>query len=189
MVERGDRDLGDALRSLLLRRDEPDWDLILPQTTRSLRAMLHGLTGETPNFLMFGRELDLPDTVMSGPTETGNTREQYAINLKERLETAYKVIIEIQRQTKIEDKYLERRFMTDDLVWLQTETYAKGTSRKLQACYYGPYRILEVYENNTYLLDKHGKTIRINEDRLKLYSPTTTQWGSAPTREEPIDSL
>lgn len=63
------------MHSLLLKRDEKDWDLVLPQTMRAVRAMPHGLTGETPNFLMFGRELDPPDTLISGPVEEENTRE------------------------------------------------------------------------------------------------------------------
>ena len=50
MVERGNRDLGDFLRALLLKRDESDWDLLLPQLMRSIRATPHGLSKETPNY-------------------------------------------------------------------------------------------------------------------------------------------
>lgn len=103
LVERGNRDLGDALRSLLLWRDEKDWDLILPQTMRSLWAMPHGLTGEMPNYLMFGRELNLPDTLISEPFRTEVTREQYAMNLKEQMEKTYKNVREIQPQTRQKD--------------------------------------------------------------------------------------
>lgn len=94
ITERGNWNLADALHSLLLHREETDWDLILPQIMRSLRAMAHGLTGETPNFLMFGRELNLPDTLISGPTGMEVTRDQYAINLKEQMEMAYEKVRE-----------------------------------------------------------------------------------------------
>lgn len=57
VVERGNRDLGDVLRSLLLGKDEEDWDLLLPQIMRGIRASPHHSTGETPNYMMFGREL------------------------------------------------------------------------------------------------------------------------------------
>ena len=72
VVERGNKDLGDALRSLLLHRDDTDWDILLPQIMRSIRSSPHSVTGETPNFLMFGRELALPDTLTLGVT----TREK-----------------------------------------------------------------------------------------------------------------
>ena len=56
MVERGNRDLGDMLRSMLLGKDEEDWDLLLPQIMRTIRASLHKQTGETANFMMLGRD-------------------------------------------------------------------------------------------------------------------------------------
>ena len=56
MVERGNRDLGDMLRSMLLGKDEEDWDLLLLQIMRTIRATPHKQTGETANFLMLERE-------------------------------------------------------------------------------------------------------------------------------------
>ena len=38
VVERGNRDLGDMLRSLLIGKDEKNWDLLLPQIMRTIRA-------------------------------------------------------------------------------------------------------------------------------------------------------
>ena len=38
VVERGNRDLWDMLRLMLLGRDEEDWDLLLPQIMRTIRA-------------------------------------------------------------------------------------------------------------------------------------------------------
>lgn len=55
----------------------------------SIRAVPHGLTGETRNFLMFGRDLDLPETLISGPIKEGDTREQYTLNTTKQMETAY----------------------------------------------------------------------------------------------------
>ena len=40
VVERGNRDLGDMLRSMLLGRDEEDWDLLLLQIMRTIRVSL-----------------------------------------------------------------------------------------------------------------------------------------------------
>ena len=59
-VERGNRDLEDMLRSMLLGRDEEDWDLLLLQIMHTIRASSHKQTGETANFMMLGRETRLP---------------------------------------------------------------------------------------------------------------------------------
>ena len=61
VVERNNRGLGDALRALLLDRDQKDWDLLLPQIMRAFRGTPHTATGETANYMMLGREARLLD--------------------------------------------------------------------------------------------------------------------------------
>ena len=58
VVERGNRTLGDALRSMLLShaREQDSWDCLLPQIMRAFRATPHSQTDETANLLMLGRE-------------------------------------------------------------------------------------------------------------------------------------
>jgi len=51
VVERNNRMLGDALRSLLLGRSQEEWDTVLPHIMHSTP---HTSTGETPNLLMLG---------------------------------------------------------------------------------------------------------------------------------------
>lgn len=53
VVEHGNKDLGDALRARLLTGDETEWDFLLPQIMRSLRAAPHSHTEETTNLMMF----------------------------------------------------------------------------------------------------------------------------------------
>ena len=45
VVKRGNRDFGDILHSMLLGKDEEDWDLLLPQIMRTIRASLHKRMG------------------------------------------------------------------------------------------------------------------------------------------------
>ena len=61
VVERGNRTLGDALRTLLLASTQEDWDCLLPHIMRTLWATQHSSTGETANSLVLGREVRLPD--------------------------------------------------------------------------------------------------------------------------------
>ena len=78
------------LRTLLLRRSEDDWDLLLPYIMRSIRASAHQATAKTPNFLMLGREVRLPEHLLYGPNaEKTTSREQYAVDLQKRLDIAH----------------------------------------------------------------------------------------------------
>ena len=67
VVERSNRNLGDSLRTLLLRRGQEEWDLLLPQIMRAFRGTPHSVTGETANLMMMGRELRLPDQLQLYP--------------------------------------------------------------------------------------------------------------------------
>ena len=89
VVERGNRELRDMLRSMLLGKDEKDWDLLLPQIMRTTRASPHKQTGETANFMMLGKKTRLPEHLMYGPAASGNSpRESYATELANCMEAA-----------------------------------------------------------------------------------------------------
>lgn len=65
------------------------------------------------------------------------------------MDIVYEAVRETLKQTEINYENHEPRVTTDDLVCLQAKMYAKGTSKKLQARYYGPHRIFKKIENNT----------------------------------------
>ena len=69
VVERSNRNLGDSLRTLLLRRGQEEWDLLLTQIMRAFRGTPHSVTRETANLMMLGRELRLPDQLQLYPPE------------------------------------------------------------------------------------------------------------------------
>ena len=150
-MERGNRDLGDMLRSLLLNRAEDDWDLLLPYIMRSIRASPHQTTSETPNYLMLGREVRLPEHLLYGPeAEDVYTREQYAVEVQKRLSTAHELLRTQQLATRTEDRQEEPSFQVGQMVWLKTKRFSNLKSHKLQPKYSGPYAIVEA-----------GKTIPI----------------------------
>ena len=57
MIERSNRNLGDPLRTLLLRCGQEEWDLLFPQIMRAFRGTPHSVTGETANSMTLGWEL------------------------------------------------------------------------------------------------------------------------------------
>ena len=65
VVERNNRSLGKSLHALLLGVSQNEWDDLLPHIVRVHRALPSTSAGETPNMLMLGRQLRIPEQVTS----------------------------------------------------------------------------------------------------------------------------
>ena len=185
VVERGNRDLGDMPRSLLIGNDEEDWDLLLLQIMRTIRAFPHKQTGKTANFMMLGREVRLPEHLMYGPAASDTTsRERYAAELADRMEEAHNKLRGQQLQLKTGDRQEEPSFKAGQLVWLKTKRFSKRQSHKLQPKFTGPYVIKEAARNHTYLIEQNGCLRREAENRLKAYNSAENPAGKIPTLVE-----
>lgn len=155
LVERYNRELGDTLRSLLLGAEYGDWDLLLPHMMRVFRAIPHSSTGETANYLMFGRELKLPDQLLyTTPPEPVKARNQYVRELVERLDTAHQLLRDQQQQIRTEDNQEPSLFRPGDLVLMQNKRRRRGVSAKLLPKYVGPFTVKEAYDNHTYEIER-----------------------------------
>ena len=185
IVERNNRTLGDALRTLLLRRGPEEWDLLLPQIMRAFRATPHSATKETPNALMLGRELRLPDQLMiNPPTRTFQDTSEYVQTVHRRLEEAHDALRDLQWEVQQEDAEEPTLFKEGDLVLLENKRRRKGENPKLQAKFVGPYTIIKAFANHTYEIEKQGQRSVQSERRLKIYIPCTEATGQAPGRRE-----
>ena len=90
-VERYNRTLIEMLRGKL-RDSQEDWDLQLQPCMMAYRSSVHESTGETPNMLMLGREIEVPLDLMTEPTpETPTLATEYALALQQRLASAHEV--------------------------------------------------------------------------------------------------
>ena len=186
MVERNNRLLGDSLRAMLLDRGQEDWDLVLPQIMRAFRGTPHTATGETPNLLMLGRELRLPDQLLyTSPATEPATRHQYVLDMKERLEIAHSTLQERQIQVRQDDGEEPPLFAPEDLVWLENKRRRKGENPKLQPKFVGPYRVVEVCGKHTYKVERSGQTSLQHEGQLKPHRVCPEATGQAPTLLEP----
>lgn len=105
IVKRNNRQLGDSLRALLLRRGQDEWDNLLPQLMRACRATPHLVTWDTANMLMFGRELRLASQLQDySPSNTFDYLHEYVASMKDRLDQAYEELRQLQLNIRQEDQ-------------------------------------------------------------------------------------
>ena len=186
VVERGNRKLGDALRTLLLNRGSDEWDKLLPQIMRAFRGTPHSTTGETANLMLLGRELRLPDLLQTCPPDPDvELRSEYVIAVQERLKETQGMLRQQQNEVRHEDAEEPPLYAAGDLVWMVNKRRRKGENPKLQRKFVGPYLVEVSYPNHTYLISRQGQTSVQNEGRLKLYRACADSMGQAPAALEP----
>ena len=93
LIERFNRTLLNML-SIAAAENERDWDLHVPLLMVAYRTSMQESTGCTPFYLMFGREARHPADVMFGlpPNSIPQQVNQYALDLRARLESAYRLV-------------------------------------------------------------------------------------------------
>ena len=188
VCERGNHTLGNSLLALLLNQcaHEDDWDVLLPQIMRAIRATPHTATKETPNYMLLGRELRLPDSlVYLIPPDKPKLVQQYVVDMEERLRTAHDALRREQHEVVQHDFKEPPLYKVGDDVLLQSKRKRKGRSNKLQTKFCGPYMITESWNNHTYQVEKNGQVSVQHESRLKLHKISQHASGQAPVVLEP----
>ena len=75
-----------------LKGNQEDWDLQLQPCMMAYRSSVHESTGETPNMLMLGREIEVPlDVITKSAPDTLPLTTEYAMALQQRLAGAHEV--------------------------------------------------------------------------------------------------
>lgn len=187
MVERFNRTLLTML-SLTAAENESNWDTHLPMLMLAYRTSQHKTTSATPFSLMFGREVRLPvDLMFSSPEpETPSNPSEYALRLREGMETAYQEVRHYTQMQQCRQKEHydlradDQTYSSGDLVWLHCPAVPRGRSRKLHRPWQGPFRIVKSFSDVHYRVSKVSsprQRLVVHFDRLKPYhgnSPSTT---------------
>ena len=154
LVERFNRTLTD----MLVKSVTPgvtEWDEKLPYVLFSYRACVQASTGESPFFLLYGRDPRLPtETVLSPPKdEQVLDLDDYKSTLVREMNSAWKSARDsvCKAQTRQKQHYdkLERNseFHVGERVFVCMPAKKTGQMRKLACPFQGPYRVLKVYPN------------------------------------------
>jgi len=150
------------------------------------RSSVHESTGETPNMLMLGREIEVPLDVVTEPApDTPPLATEYALALQQRLAGAHEVARRhlgkaAERQKRNYDKRVSSKpFRLGDSVWLHNIGRKKGRNPKLDCPWEGPYLVVSVLSDVTYRIQRsrRAKPKVIHADRLKPYlGPALKSW-------------
>jgi transposase InsO family protein len=205
MVERMNKVVGSMLRQYV-NAVQTDWDLYLPLCAMAYNSTIHSSTGFTPNKLMFGRELQLPlSLVLPNPDfEDGycppvlNDPMGYHENLADNLKLIYSAArANLGNAVKTQKHYYDlktksRTFRVGDSVWLYNPTRKRGRSPKLDKSWIGPYAIVDMHgpvlaEIMTNLRSK-PKVVHVNKLAHTL-KPVPMDWVKlVPKPKEVIES-
>ena len=181
--------------SIAAVENERDWDLRVPRLMLAYRTSTQESTGCTPFYLMFGREARLPADVMFGlpPNFPPQQVNQYALDLRARLEGAYRLVRDHMGIQHLRQKTLYDRsshgdpYKAGDLVWLHCPAVPRGKSPKLHCYWQGPYSVVKTLGDALFLIqhrDSPRKRTVVHFDRLKPCTVRSSEENVAPASNE-----
>ncbi|CAG2230871.1 unnamed protein product [Mytilus edulis] len=201
-VERFNRTLLSML-TFYCQNDQRNWDEILPQVMMAYRSSVHASTGQTPNMMMFGRNIFLPMEAViprpDGPNEsTSPETDKYVNELQDAMSKSHVLARKHLKQNSeyqkrhYDLKAVKRELQVGQAVWLYDASKKKGICHKLTSKWKGPYVVTRKIDDITYLVRRSkkqpGKVYHI--DRLLPYqgrNPPT--WFSSRKTGESHDGI
>ena len=180
VVERLNRTMGGSIRALLAGLEHREWDLLVHHVMRAIRASPHRITQETPNFMMFGRELRLPDSLLTGHTSLEQTDQEFVDQLQKNLAEVGRRLREQQWTLRTDMSEEPPLFKAGDKVWLKSFYKPKGRGAKLRPKYVGPYNITAALPYQTYEMERNGETSVQHQGRIKRYESVPAAEATQP---------
>ena len=178
LVERLNRSLCEMLAKYG-RHYGSQWDKHLPYLLFAYRTRVHSTTRESPFFLLFGRDPQVPsETVLSRPAHRYQVdMDDYIFDLVQGLTQAWKTAREtIQDQQKRQKKQYDKSAKTRDFqVGSQVMVFmpqdVTDRDRKLALPHHGPYRVLDVQQHTAKVIpidQPNSEPVIINKRRLSV---------------------
>lgn len=151
------------------------WDDYLSCASSTYRSTPQESTGETPNMMMLGREVQLPVdlTTITVPPED-EILGDYAENLRSRFQKAYHKAEKCLKKNAVKQKkHYDRHtqqptFKEGTFVWMYDFTRKTGVSPKLKLRWTGPYLIVTKLSDVTFHIQasERSKPKVVHCDRL-----------------------
>ena len=144
-AERLNRTVLQLLRSLLLDHDEKNWDDLLPLAIYFYNAGYHRSLGNTPFYLMYGRDPNIPyEAILSPIPHHDGTPSDRAASMARCLRMAREAIVNTQDQAMaLANTRSKNKVDAGDIVYIR-ERYVSKRDHKLLPKYSGPLRVIDL---------------------------------------------
>jgi hypothetical protein len=127
LVEHFNRTLQTILAKYISKQQH-NWDQLLPYTLSAYRTQPHEVTGESPFYMLYGHEPNLPMDITAGiPVDQPMTSiSAYWNELVQQLQQAHSITqaCQLAAQTTNQQHYNKRhsntQYLTGDQVWVQS---------------------------------------------------------------------
>ena len=177
--------LNKTLRAMIAKHTRDfgvEWDQYLQHLLFAYRSKPHATTGESPFYLIYGRDPRLPTaTALSHPSnpyqvDLEDYRTELTTGLSEAWTTAQQQVKAAQAKQKYQydKRSKESKYQPGDRVMVLMPQEQTGKNRKLALPYHGPYRVLEALPCGLKLRPVDQPTaqpILVNLDRVTRCSP------------------
>ena len=165
--------------SLLVQRDQNEWDLYLDCVLFAYRTTVHYKVNEVPFFLLYGRDVVLPVDLAFGqlPQVEPESHLEYKYDLVTRLNKAYEELVtRKEKETARYKKYYDSshkdvKFNVGDLVMVYWPVAKLGIARSLLPTWRGPFKITGQLTPVTFRVEKGRTTLPVHVQRLRKYVP------------------
>ena len=176
LVERFNGTLLNMLSSYT-NTNQSDWDIHIPSCLFAYRTAVHPATGESPFFLMFGRDTYLPiDHLIITQVTHLQDDPNYKDVITEQITQAWRIARQniLYSQESYKDYYdkkaKDHTYKIGDRVLLYTVQAKKGKTNKLYRPYQGPYRIISITDTNLKIIpifkpNAEAITVHVNRCR------------------------
>jgi transposase InsO family protein len=170
-----------------------DWDECLPSVRMAYNTSFNKAAGETPFFLIYGTDPNMPSDYVLGADEPEYAgMKEYNQRLVQRLRVAWRAAEESNAEAQAEHRERHIRkpgkgfvtYETNDLVYVFSPVKPTGLSRKLLRQWSGPYRVVDKAKESVYLVvPANGKAARpmpVHVERLKVFTERQQRLAGKP---------
>ncbi|GFV87226.1 uncharacterized protein TNCV_5114441 [Trichonephila clavipes] len=152
-----------------VEENHDNWDQFLHEFAFALRTSVNETTGKNPAELFLGRKIITPFSKLINVTEGA---EYVGGNIQKLFDEARQ---NMRKKHMTWENRIRRvvNIKVNDLVLVQTHFMSAAGRRvvgKFMPKFEGPYRVLEV-RNNNLIIWKKGKRVTVNIDQVRVYHP------------------
>jgi hypothetical protein len=169
-IERNHREINAYLRHYMVHGN--DWDKWLPMYAFSYNTTPSPYHFYTPFELLFGNKANLPEDMFNSDIAPLYNPDDYAKDTQHKLKIALRRAREMIEEEKSKRKSHFDKIIKPQKITLNDNIYITNEARrKLDSFYEGPYKIIEILENNNIRVEdpKNKKQIIIHKNRIKPY--------------------